>query len=67
MRDRIEVGDAVTIVYTDRSPISAKVIHIPSQTGELWIFQNNEWDELIYQNPMSTNLDRIVLFNGKKL
>jgi len=65
MKEKLEVGDIVNILYNDGRQLFCRVISVAQQTGEMWIFQNLKWDELIYQNPMSTNLDSFVLYKGK--
>jgi hypothetical protein len=65
MKIKIDVGDTVTILYVDGRSLEVEVLNVPSQTGEYWIFKNLIWDEIIYQNPMSSVLDCVVL-NGMK-
>lgn len=62
MKNRIDVGDIVSVMYVDGWTLNCEVLNVPQQIGEMWVLKNTQWDELIYQNPASSNLDRIVLF-----
>ena len=57
MRTILE-GDIVTVVWSDESIITGKVIYTPAATGDLWYI---ETEKRIYAiNPGSTAFDCII-------
>ena len=66
MRDRIELGDEVMIIFGDTAKLTGIVVNVPQQTGEHWIIKRTGSSDptmngdIIYVNPMSANLDTII-------
>ncbi len=78
MKYFIHEGDRVQITYNHSfywgpaleylgqnttNVIDATVLHVPSDTGDVWYFDDGE--TTFAQNPMSSNLDKIVLLEQK--
>ena len=71
----IENGDIVEIHYVVYStftqiPITAQVVHVPVDTGDFWYFKyrpNNVDVVEFAQNPMSSNLEAIILVEKNRL
>lgn len=51
---QIYEGDTVTVHYCDRPEMTAVVVSVPEQTGAMWILEDVETGDIIYQNPMSS-------------
>ena len=51
MNNKIEIGDTVQVNFNNAQVTlseSAEVIHMPTATGDAWIFKNLYTDEIYY-------------------
>jgi len=67
----IKIGDIVFVIWTDSSRIYGKVLHTPSDTGDMWYIEamdyvnveQGEWaieGSIVAVNPGSADLEMIV-------
>ena len=73
----IEVGDTVELHHNANFhwpcpggialTLTCEVLHTPCDTGDYWHFRDSDTGTVFAQNPMSPNLDKIVLLKSKYL
>ena len=61
-KNKIEEGDIVRVLDSSGRGVECTVLSVPSQSGEMWILRERSTLNIVfYQNPMSSNLDCILL------
>ena len=61
MTDRkrtIDVGDEVTVHWTEGDGLKGVVTHTPSDTGDMWYITSGDTDHAI--NPSCSSLEQII-------